>query len=224
MPAGSRPRAGSPAAASAAAKAARVAEDEGRAQGVADLAPEQAVDQRDHRGVAGRPLGRVPDRDDEAAAGPEHAPHLAERRGPVLEEHQAELAHDGVEAAVGERQRLGAALAPVDARLGPPRDREHAALRSSPTTAPDGRSRRAARASTPVPQATSRTRRPGADAGGLGDGTGELREQRRQEEGFVDLGGGRRDLAELGGVHGSPPFAHGGMVAGRGRGGYCRIL
>ena len=58
-------------------------------------------------------------------AGPQHALHLAQRLGPVVEEHQAELADHGVEGRVGKGQRLGAAFVPFDAGVLAPRDREH---------------------------------------------------------------------------------------------------
>ena len=58
---------------------------------------------------------------------------------PVLEEHQAELAHDRVEALGVEGERLGSAASPVESRGLASRNRQHALVDVEPD-------RRAARA------------------------------------------------------------------------------
>ena len=65
------------------------------------------------------------DRDREPPTGRQDPPHLAQSRGGVGEEHERELADDGIERAVGERQVQRIAAAPIDRRLQPPRHGEH---------------------------------------------------------------------------------------------------
>ena len=59
-------------------------------------------------------LDGVPHVEEVEPAGTKHPMRLAEAAGLVGEEHEPELAHDGVECAVGERQARPIRLLPVD--------------------------------------------------------------------------------------------------------------
>ena len=98
------------------AQRSRIAEHERCTERIGNTLAEQPLEQRRERRVAGRVLERIANRHGKAAAGPQHALHLAQRGDTIVEEHQAELADDRVEARVGERQRLGAAVVPFDVR------------------------------------------------------------------------------------------------------------
>ena len=119
---------GSPRLARELAQGSGIAECEGRAEGVADRTAEEPVEERRERGVAGRTLHRVADGDGESSLRAQHPPHLTQRRHPVCEEHQGELADDGVERAVGEGQRLGGGLDPLDPGGLASGDGEHAGV------------------------------------------------------------------------------------------------
>ena len=103
-------------------------------------------------------LDRITDRHRQAAAGAQHAPHLAQGGGTVFEEHQAELAHDRVEAGAREGQRLRAAVVPFDVRALAPGYREHLRVGIEPLHPAAGETRSATATSAPVPHATSSTR------------------------------------------------------------------
>lgn len=101
----------------------------------------------------------VPHRDGEMPARLQDPAHLPKRRPPIAEEHHAELADHRIERIVRVRKRLGGTLPPFHLRGQSPCDLEHAWLRIETTDARPGSPRRrsASRASTPVPQARSRT-------------------------------------------------------------------
>jgi hypothetical protein len=79
----------------------RVAQREGRAKRVADVAAEQAIEQPCKRTVPGRVIHRVEDGHGQRRARAEHPHHFAQRLRLVIEEHQGELADNRVEAVVG---------------------------------------------------------------------------------------------------------------------------
>src|SRR5919108_4209864 len=55
----------------------------------------------------------------------QHAHHLAQGSGAILEEHETELAYDSVEPLIREREQLGSALPPFDPRALAARHRQH---------------------------------------------------------------------------------------------------
>ncbi len=81
-----------------------------------------------------------------------------------------------------------------------------AGFRSRPTTDPLTPTRSAAmRATTPVPHATSRTRSPATDAGGVHQHPRPWLEQRRNEHRLVGFGGVQRELERFRRTHGGSP-------------------
>jgi len=138
-----------------------IAQDERRSQRLRNIVAEQLLNHTGQRRVPRRLLQRCPDRDGQPPTRSEYPRHLPQGSRPILEEHQPELAGHRVEAAARERQRLrSAALHSISGAF----RRATASipsLTSTPTTVPVGPASSAiARASTPVPHATSSTRSP----------------------------------------------------------------
>lgn len=79
-----------------------------------------------------RVLQAVPDRYRQSSARSQHSGHLSQGLGAVAEEHQAELAANGIERPVRERKRLGDSLFPQDVRRQLLGDGEHSPPRVDP--------------------------------------------------------------------------------------------
>ena len=133
-----------------------------------------------------------------AASGAQHALHLCKGAGPVVEEHHGELAGDGVEACVGERERFGAAVLPVDPRVLAPRDGQHLGIRVESGDGSIGpghsgrRERQRAGAAAHVEHALSRRY-----SGGVANDRAPLAKQRGHELFIVDIGGRTRGRSDL---------------------------
>ncbi|MEM9611090.1 MAG: hypothetical protein AAGA99_27030, partial [Actinomycetota bacterium] len=162
------------------------------------LGAEHVADQRAQLLPTRRAFEARPDRHGDPAPRPHHATQLSERGSPILEEHQTELADRGIDRIVVERQPLGCALAPVDARSPVASHTEHAAVEVDADDVARG--------------ADTLGRNPGRDTGPAGDiddalalveqrGVAHhrcpLREERRDEERLVDLRAVERELASF---------------------------
>ena len=94
----------------------------GRSGGAAAPALRDGVQQDAHEA---RPAGKVPDAEGEPAAGHQDARELARGTLGVAEVMEREVADDGVERAVGERERLRVAVPEFDVRIPIARERDH---------------------------------------------------------------------------------------------------
>jgi hypothetical protein len=126
----------------------------------------------------------------QSPAGSQHPHHFPQRRVPVFEKHQAELADHHVEIFIGEWQRLGAPRLPHDLLVAVPRNGKHAAVRietndgSAPAGAPCGGTGKHASAAGNIEHALTR-----GDTSRIRDHISPVREQRGDELPFVYLGG-----------------------------------
>ena len=167
-----------------------VPKNEGRSKGIRYTVAEQSLQQVGKRRVARRVVKRVADGNGDSPVRAQHAQHLAQGKGAIVEEHQTELADDRVETPVGERQGLGAAFPPFDARALAARHRQHVGVGIK---ARDGPLR-----SNPLERGAGKNAGPAGDVqyalaapdpGRVGDDRTPLPEQRRDKHLVIDFCG-----------------------------------
>ncbi len=175
-----------------------ISEDKWRTQSIGRAPPGNAFQQRHFRGVGRIACERVPDCHRQAAAGSQQTQHLAERSVAIREEHEAKLTHNRIESSIGERQRLGNSLPPLDRWREFPGHRQHSRQGIHPDNLSGGSCPRGG-FSREHSGATGDVQHPltAFDLCGVCDSRGPLPEQRGHEEGFVrfrgiDLGLRRR--------------------------------